>query len=152
MKPKNNKRWTKRKHKNGKRPERMGCIRINLSKLPSASKILELRFKYTGLNLTKRMPKHPELDFKNWYGEENQRRLRQFQHETEQWARWHDQWQAVYDRLVSAYEFLESYEQIAPRNLAMGFINNTQDERIGGGSQLADERAAIASAWEIPNN
>lgn len=130
MKNKSKKSWRKRKHRNGVRPERKGSIKINLSDLPSKSEILDLRFRYTGLDLATDMPKHPELDFNNWYGEENQRRLRQYQHDTDQWAMRHDQWRAMYDRLVNAYKFLESYQQADPLSIALDCLNEKHQPEL----------------------
>lgn len=42
MKPNNNKRWIKRKHRNGKRPERRGSIKISLQKLPQRGDLLSV--------------------------------------------------------------------------------------------------------------
>lgn len=42
MKFRCNKRWTKRKHRNGKRPERKGSIKINLLELPQLDDVLSI--------------------------------------------------------------------------------------------------------------
>lgn len=127
MKP--NKRWTKRKHRNGKRPERIGSLKVNLQALPEAISWLDFE-RYaidTDIRHLKKMPDFPYLtDYRQFNTPEYQHKFRTYERDIKQWREDDRQLKTTLAFYRRGNDFLRKNKQVSTTDLAMDVINEVQ--------------------------
>lgn len=129
MKHKNNKRWTKRKHRNGKRPERTGSLKINLQ--PLSAPISAIDFLRVSLDLEmqhlKRMPDFPYLNkLSEIDTPEYQQKFRKYELDIKLWRQQDQHLKYILSFFSRAVDFFSNFKQVDPANLAINVINEVQ--------------------------
>jgi len=122
-------RYTKRKHRNGKRPERKGSIKINLQQLPAAIDSFDFDRYCLHLEIShmKHMPDFPYLDdLRDFNTPEYSRKLRKYKQEIKKWRNYGHHLKYALDLCKRGNDFLLKNKQVEPADLAMDVINEVQ--------------------------
>lgn len=121
--------FKRRKHRNGKRPERKGSIRISLQELPGARNVFDLFCYCNDLQMRhfKKMPDFPYLtDFKELNTPEYQHKFHTYEREMKQWREDDRRLKTTVAFYRRGNDFLCKNKQVSTADLALDVINEVQ--------------------------